>query len=339
MFLILLLGLVGGCLPNTLYSEFEQKYGGSKKVVLDVMQRQAEEYRENGKFISKLSVKSVECYADSWSQLASSKTDITNFLVSSPCGLAVEDAVGRLFAVPNSGSEPIKLIGLYCTGSFKQDALTGIFLSELPQMVNRGLVTCPKELTGKRSLPEYYEYPSPKSLAGQSDIGWIQSEQQIVARLNDIAQKQVDEFKRIGEYTSGITAVENECVRQTSTLLGNGTLVINFVDVNYGIANCKTLEKDRKPEPYTHYMSAVFASEDIQRKTIQLSRVVCKMSDMSAVNSILQDPPTLNDGDLSCSSSSEYVKPDKTGDKEHSTAIEKISSQIYPPVPRSSKSR
>jgi hypothetical protein len=274
--------------------EFNAK-GGMEKALDNLALQQVEEYKKTGKFSSTLKLElNVKCYqADS--KVYPTGNVVTNLAAQTTCFRdgTLAGYASTLFVADDTPWRRPPVVEVRCVSdsygvsSFKDKSFT-------PRLIRGRFPECPGDSTGKNVLPLYVDHSLPRQHLGLSD------RQSILKELDAISDRQVEEFAKTGQYSSALS-FNAECGAYASSISDDGRTVINWVIPTQNYCN------GLKSEIGSEFVSAVFAVENKQKRTVTLSRVVCEVpgvhnrllgSDDSV--DIIQKPPHLVNGVPTC---------------------------------------
>jgi hypothetical protein len=325
---LLLAGLVTqGCSPvedvNAELLSDVQRNNGVERKLDEVALRQVEEYKNTGKFSSPLKM-NVHCYK-AYSRFSPANDTATNFAIKAPCSSLDLDSdnpvvnyMSKLFVVPNAPQPNSKIVEVQCgkpgypPSAFDHESFA-------PHLAHGIFPECPPDRSGNRIIPMYRDYSLPRKqpvLAGR---------EKVIQELDRISNQQVQEFTKTGQYSSTLS-FNPECGRYISSLLDDGKTVVNWILPGY---YCNYTQPDPNHERVPDYtgqydfVSAVFAVENKQQRTITLSRIVCETSHGSSPD-IVKHPPRLVNGVPVCSTDDMFA---------HSDSVKKVLAKQYLPFP------
>jgi hypothetical protein len=319
-FLILVgLAFVQGCDHSESPTEVQRPYVMERKFD-EIALRQVEEYKKTGKFSSPMKM-DVSCYS-AYSRFSPANDAVTNFAIKAPCDLypenPIENYMSKLFVLPNAPQSNSKIVEVQCgkpgypvaefsNGSFAPRLARGIF-PECPPIAGTG-----------RILPIYRDYSLPRKL--QVLFG----NEKVIQELDRISNQQVQEFTKTGQYSSTLS-FNPECGRYVSSLLDDGKTVVNWILPKYYCNANSPGRNDELAVDYTgqyEFVSAVFAVENKQQRTVTLSRIVCEIRIGNAPD-IVAHPPSIVNGVPVCSTARQATV--------NSSSVKKILTKQYPPV-------
>jgi hypothetical protein len=289
--------------------EFNAK-GGMEKALDQLALQQVEEYKKTGKFSSTLKLKlNVKCYqADS--KVSPTGNVATNLAAQTTC---IRDGtlaryVSTLFVATDTPWRHPPVVEVRCVSeSYSSSDLKNA--SFMPRLTRGSFPECPRASDGKNVLPLYIDHSLPRQHLGLPD------RQSILKELDEISDRQVEEFTKTGQYSSALS-FNAKCGAYASSISDDGRTVINWVMPTQNHCN------DLKPEIKSEFVSAVFAVENKQKRTVTVSRVVCEVPGVTnrllgsgdSVD-IIQKPPHLVNGVPTC------------------TAGKAVLAKQYPPFP------
>jgi hypothetical protein len=307
--------LLSGCSIEDLES-FTSQDGGVEQALDAIALRQVEEYKKTRKFASTLKV-NISCYKD-YSKISLNRDTVTNFAIKKYCfdhDYSVPQYMSQVISVNDTPWRDPPIVEVRCL-AFSDDYPVKAFeqASFIPRLFRGQFPECPRGDRGKIILPELRDYSMPRQSAGLAD------RQSIIRELDRISDRQAVEFNRTGQYDSALS-FNAECGRYVSTLLQAGKTVINWIDPT---TNCQA---SRAFQDRPMFVSAVFAVEDKQKRTVTVSRIVCEVDQIGGDTDIVQAPPHLVNGVPIC-----QVKP--TDDRPRlSGGSQTILTEKYPSVP------
>jgi hypothetical protein len=315
-----LLAFVQGCGHSESPTEVQRPYVMERKFD-EIALRQVEEYKKTGKFSSPMKM-DVSCYS-AYSRFSPANDAVTNFAIKAPCDLypdnPIENYMSKLFVLPNAPQSNSKIVEVQCG---KPGYPVAEFSNEsfAPRLARGIFPECPPIAGTGRILPIYRDYSLPRKrqvLAGRDKV---------IQELDRISNQQVQEFTKTGQYSSALS-FNPECGQYVSSLLDDGKTVVNWILPEY---YCNSNLPDQKDELATdetdqyEFMSAVFAVENKQQRTVTLSRIVCEIRIGNAPD-IVAHPPSIVNGEPVCSTARQAIV--------NSSSVKKILTKQYPPIP------
>jgi hypothetical protein len=299
------------------------KNNGMGKAFDTMAMKQIEEYKRTGKFSSALNL-NVNCY-QTYSKFSPANDVITNFAIRGECPWSEWDvdsvttymsrvSVGAKTAEGNLRITEVRCIedsSVYRDG-FKDESFA-------PRLVREKFPECPRGSQGQTILPLYRDYSVPRQTMA------LPNEASIIKELDRISSRQVEEFIKTGQYSSTLS-FNSECGIYSSTISQSGNTVINWI-----IPARECYSQPLEDPIYGTFISVVFADEDRQKRTVDLSRIVC--AGMDSAEDITRNPPNLGKGIPVCGGA-------EPRDDEPSDAIERknrlrqpVIKQQYPSIP------
>jgi hypothetical protein len=313
--------LIQGCSPTELMefvsSESLTEFIKSKGLVRkfdETARRQIEEYKNTGKFSSSIKM-NVRCY-NAYSRFSSAHDEATNFAIGKPCSDPDENAenyMGRLFFVTNPSPQNSRIVGVECGTQYYDTSAFGDE-SFLPRLVDGKFPECPQDSRGNKVVPMYRDYSMPR----KNPV--LPNREKVVQELDEISNQQVKEFIKNGEYSSTLS-FNPECGRYFSSTADGRKTVVNRIMPGYQCNYNEPVPGHINPPDdisLSDFVSAVFAVENKQQRTVTVSRIVCEIESGSI--DIIQHPPRLIEGVPVC-----------TTDEDGSG--KRILTKQYPPVP------
>jgi hypothetical protein len=321
---LLLTGLapIQGCGHHELLIDVLRPYVMERKFD-EIALRQVEEYKKTGKFSSPMKM-DVSCY-NAYSRFSPTNDAVINFAIkSASCDLEDADThvvnyMSKLFVLPNAPQSNSKIVEVQCG---KPGYPVAEFSNEsfAPRLARGIFPECPPIAGTGRILPMYRDYSLPRKrqvLAGQ---------EKVIQELDRISNQQVQEFTKTGQYSSALS-FNPECGQYVSSLLDDGKTVVNWILPKYYCNSNSLDQNDELAADYTdqyEFVSAVFAVENKQQRTVTLSRIVCEIRIGNAPD-IVKHPPRLVNGAPACSVDSKSTV--------NSSSVKKILTKQYLPVP------
>jgi hypothetical protein len=300
-----------------------EENGGLERKFDELALLQVKEYNKNGKFSTSLKM-DESCYK-AYSRFSPGNESVTNFAVQGECTLVPEIVVkymSRLLVVPTGTKPSKKIVEVQCRErSYPDSAFQDKFF--IPRLVNGKFPECPPDKDGRRVLPTYRDHSLPRKRQV------LINNAAVIQELDRISSQQVQEFTRTGQYSS-VLSFNAGCGKYVSSLLDEGKTVINWIFPDY---DCKPrLNQDSYSEiaqdgKYQYeFVSAVFAIENKQEGTTQLSRIVCESNAGNPYSFYtLRRPPGFVEQQLECLTGLSYL--------ESGHQVKKILAKQYSPIP------